>query len=316
MKARSIIKRIKEIPIAIKSATIYTIASVMTKGLSIITVPIFTRFMTTEEMGTVTVYNTWISNLSVITTFALSSGGFALAMKEFENERDKYVSSILLIPTVSTTFISLIYIIRPQYFQKLLDLPNDLIILMLIGLFVSPAFDFWMSKNKYEYKYMTTSIVSFGMALLASIVSIITVLFLKANNSYHIAEGRLISNNIIVYSISLIIYIYLFYKGKTLYSKRYWKYSLTLSIPLVGYAIANQLLSGADRIMISKILGNSAVGIYGILYTASSLSIIIWDAIVSSFIPYLYQNFTTNRTKISRIRNTDYSDEYRLCIFR
>ena len=42
--------------------------------------------------------------------------------------------------------------------------------------------------------------------------------------------------------------------------------------------------------MIGKMVGNSAVGIYSTLYTVSSLSLIIWTAINSSFIPYLYEN--------------------------
>ena len=52
----------KKIPIGIKSASAYVIASVLTRGLAIITIPIFTRLLTTEQMGTVNLYNTWSGN--------------------------------------------------------------------------------------------------------------------------------------------------------------------------------------------------------------------------------------------------------------
>ena len=59
---------------------------------------------------------------------------------------------------------------------------------------------------------------------------------------------------------------------------------------MIGNSIATQILSVSDRTMISKMVGNSAVGIYSTLYTVSSLSLIIWQAINASFIPFLYEN--------------------------
>ena len=41
----------------VKASAVYTIASFITKGISIITIPIFTRIMSTEQIGIVTTYN-------------------------------------------------------------------------------------------------------------------------------------------------------------------------------------------------------------------------------------------------------------------
>ena len=125
----------QNIPRGIKSASAYTIASVLTRGLAIITIPIFTRLMTTDEMGTVNLFNTWSSNLSIITSLAITSGGLGLAMKEFETERDEYMSSILLIPTIMTGVLLFIYMIAPVIFQHILGLSNGLILFMLFGYF-------------------------------------------------------------------------------------------------------------------------------------------------------------------------------------
>ena len=86
------------------------------------------------------------------------------------------------------------------------------------------------------------------------------------------------------------IWIAILLKGKTLYSGQFWKFSLSLSLPLIGNSIASQVLDVSDRTMISSMVGNDAVGIYSTLYTVSSLSLIVWTAINSSFIPYLYEN--------------------------
>ena len=52
-----ILDKIKNVPIGVKAAAVYTLASVFSKGLAIITVPIFTRIMSTSEIGVVNLYN-------------------------------------------------------------------------------------------------------------------------------------------------------------------------------------------------------------------------------------------------------------------
>ena len=59
-----ILDKIKNVPIGVKAAAVYTLASVFSKGLAIITVPIFTRIMSTSEIGVVNLYNSWHSMLN------------------------------------------------------------------------------------------------------------------------------------------------------------------------------------------------------------------------------------------------------------
>ena len=75
------------------------------------------------------------------------------------------------------------------------------------------------------------------------------------------------ATNIATIVISAVIWIKIYAKGKTIVNIKYWKYSLKLSAPLIGYAFAAQILSVSDRMMISKMVGNDAVGIYSTLYT-------------------------------------------------
>ena len=90
-----ILDKIKNVPIGVKAAAVYTLASVFSKGLAIITVPIFTRIMSTSEIGVVNLYNSWHSMLNAVVTLSLTSGGYSAALKEFGKERDQYQSSVL-----------------------------------------------------------------------------------------------------------------------------------------------------------------------------------------------------------------------------
>lgn len=102
-------KKLQSIPLGVKAAVVYTMASVFSRGLSMITVPIFTRIMSTSEIGMVNLYNSWYSLLNVIATLSLTSGGFQAAMKDFEGERDQYQSSVLTLTSMMAIVLGCIY---------------------------------------------------------------------------------------------------------------------------------------------------------------------------------------------------------------
>lgn len=287
-----------------KSALVYTFATIFSRGLAIITVPIFTRLMTTEQIGIVNLYNSWYSLLSVVATLSLTSGGFAVAMKEFEGERDQYLSSVLTLTSAIGLVIGIFFFFLSTFWTTITGLSKLLLMLMAIGFVVAPARDFWLARQRYEYKYKLAGGLTILSAIVASFVSILAVYYAKNNNitdGMVVAEYRLVSNYIVIYGIAAVIWVFLFLKGKTLFNLKYWKLSLSLSLPLIGYAIASQILSVSDRMMISKMVNDSAVGIYSTLYTVSSLSLMVWTAINASFVPYLYQNINVNNKKIKEI---------------
>ena len=295
-----ILNKIKKIPVGFKAASVYTLASVFSKGLSIITVPIFTRIMSSGEIGVVNVYNSWYSMLSVVVTLSLTSGGYTAALKEFGDRRDQYQSSVLTLTSLMALLTILIYLICPGLWDDLMGLPRELSILLLVGFLVIPAYDFWLARERYEYKYKLVAGLTAGMALLASGAAVIAVLYMDAHGMEKVAVGRLYASKAITYTVSAVLWLRLILRGKTFFHKEFWKYSLHLSIPLIGYAFANQVLSVSDRMMISHMVGNSAVGIYGTLYTVSSLSLMVWGAINASFIPYLYQNIDKENSGVKK----------------
>lgn len=292
-----VLNKFKSISLGAKSAIVYTFATVFTRGLAIVTTPIFTRIMSTSEIGIINLYSSWYSLISVIATLALTSGGFAVAMNEFSNDRDRYQSSVLTLTILMAACLALIYIIAPERWQEFLGLPNGLIILMIIGFIFAPARDFWLARQRYEYKYKLAALVTVISGFVGSTLSILVVVYLNYCGSSHVAEGRLYANYAVIYSVCAVIWVFIIKKGKTFYNKEFWKLSLSLSLPLVGYQIASQILNVSDRMMISKMIGNSEVGIYSTLYTVSSLSTMVWGAINSSFVPFLFQNIDDKNRK-------------------
>lgn len=287
-----LINKLKNASLEVKSATVYTLSSVISRGLAVISMPVFTRIMSASDMGVVNLYTSWYSMVSIVSTLALTSGGYSLAMKEFGDQRDEYESSVLTLSSLMALIIGGGLVASSPWVSRFVGLSPRLIILMSFGLLVMPAWDFWTLRQRYEYKYKLAFLLSVGSAVLATAASVGAVIIASSspNLDCSLAEARLSANYLIVYGVSGVLWILLMVRGRTFYNSRFWRFSLGLSLPLIGYSVASQVLSVSDRVMISAMVGDAQTGIYGVLYSASSISLFFWSAINSSFIPYLFQN--------------------------
>lgn len=281
---------------AAKSAFVFTVAILLSRGVSIITTPIFTRIMPPDQIGVVGLFTSYLAIISSVSSLALNSGGFMVALKEYSNERDEYISSILTLTTLTSGILFFLLLLNPSFWSNFLGLPVGLLFLLLFGCVVTPAYEFWLMRQRYEYQYKKGAILTVLTSVLSTALAFIAVIIAK-DEPEQLGELRIYvatGSSLLVY---LVIWFILFLKGKTYYNFKYWSFSLTLSIPLLGHSFASQILSVSDRFFISKFVDNTAVGIYSTLYAVGTISLLFWGALNASFIPYLFQNLETDYQK-------------------
>lgn len=75
--------------------------------------------MTTDQVGVVNLYSSWYSMITVVSTLALTSGGFSIALREFEKERDQYVSSVLSLTSIVAIGLALLYFVAPSFWNNI-----------------------------------------------------------------------------------------------------------------------------------------------------------------------------------------------------
>ena len=86
--------RWSKIPLTVKVSMSYAVCSILQNCLSFITLPIFTRLLTTEQYGQATIYGSWSSILMIFITLNLAYGSFSAAMVKYESRRDEYITSV------------------------------------------------------------------------------------------------------------------------------------------------------------------------------------------------------------------------------
>ena len=83
------IKKFNDASPAVKASMVLLASNLVLKGLSLISGPIFTRIMSTEQYGLVSNYNSWRDIFYVFVTLNLASGVFNNGMLEFKTDRDR-----------------------------------------------------------------------------------------------------------------------------------------------------------------------------------------------------------------------------------
>ena len=278
-------------PVAARSAIVFVISTFLIKGVTFLVTPIFTRLMPQEEYGVVATYNSWVTILEVFALLGLTSAGvFNVGLKDHKEQRSEYLASVLALCNVITiVFFGILFAAQMISGQEFI-LSNNLLFLMTLRMLFSPAQVFWITRQKYEYRYKIPALLTIVSAIFSQIISIIAVYFYTGDN---VAEIKLWSGNLVVIACSLPIYFHIFIKGRKSKILSYWKKILILALPLIPHYLAQHIMSSADKIMLEKMIapveeGLRQIAIYSVVANMGLIASILWGALNGSLVPYVF----------------------------
>lgn len=289
----------QNLPVEVKSTLWFVICNVLQRGISLISTPIFTRLLTTEQYGVYSVYQSWYSIIAVFATLNLYCGVFNNGLTKYPEDRSGFTSAMQGLSTTVTLVLAVVYLLGMRFWNKMFQLDTIFILLIFIELLFVPAFQFWSVGKRYEYKYHGLVAITLFISIASPIVGIISVLCTKYK-----AEARVFSYVLIQVVVGIVLYIHNMRKGKVFYSKKYWNFALAFNLPLIPHYLSQIVLQQADRVMINSMVGTGAAAIYSVAYTLSTLMIIVTTAIDNSFVPFIYQHLKTkNYAPIKKVIN-------------
>ncbi len=283
-KPAVLFNKIKNLPIPVKASIAFTVCSILQRSLSVITVPIFTRLLTTEQYGVQSVYTSWYAIIQIFATLNLSLGVFNNGMVKYENDRNRFQSSMLGLSTTVTLVLAIVYLLGMKFWDSLIKLDRIFMLLMFTELLSVPAFQFWSARQRFAYKYKLLVLVTLAMSVSSPVAGIMAVL-----STEYKAEARVISYVLVQVVVGLIFYVLTMKRNGHYYVKKYWKFALAFNIPLIPHYLSGVILNQADRIMINNMVGTGQAAIYSIAYNLAYVVSLITTSINNSFVPYTYQ---------------------------
>lgn len=267
-----------------KASIALLFANIISKGIAYITTPLYTRLLMPEEYGQVSVFLTWVQVFGIVAMFCLSYGVFNNGMIDYKNERDAYSLSMLVLSNLITICFSVILVGLYPLLKNIIGLDFPFILLMCLIFLFQPAYNFYVSRKRYELKYKSTVIWTVISALSSPLVAIICILTFD-NDLY----ARIFGAELTLIIIYIGFYIYIVTKGKGRIETKYWRSALLFNLPLIPHYLSTYLLGSSDKLMISMLINDSATAYYSVAYSVASVAMIIWTAVNSSLIPYTYE---------------------------
>ena len=99
------IQKYQMLPIQIKTTIWFTLCNFAVKGMAFIAVPLFTRLMSTEEYGIVTIYNSYQQVLLIIATLELSLGAYNRGYLMYQDQLSQFTTALLIVSTINTCLL-------------------------------------------------------------------------------------------------------------------------------------------------------------------------------------------------------------------
>ncbi len=268
----------------IKAGLWYTIGNMLIKGIPFLTLPIFTRLLTTAEFG---IYNTFISYegiLSILLGMGIS-GTVKVAKFDFREKFDSYISSaysLVLTLGVVVLFFANVYGFVHGYNGWLNSYIVNLLIIHSIAIAI-----YGIAGCKYviEGKYVQNLLIAFGMTGLNIAVSLIFC-FIGMSEQRDVA--RITGTTISSFFISLIILAQQGSCSRLMPYKEGNRYALKLGIPLIPHQLSISLLAQCDKIMIQGMVGSSEAGIYGLAVNFTMVLSVLMTSVDNAWTPWFY----------------------------
>lgn len=277
----------------VKAGLGYTMGNILLKGINFLSVPLFSRIMTTEEFG---VYNVFASYDAIIYMFiglALHSSVKNADIK-FENKTDDYVSSISLIYLINTALFFIIVTVFKRQLTGWLDFPSTVLFAMIFYSFGTSIITLYNNRISLQYAYKKYLIIA-GINSIGNI-SLSLILMLTVFRNRH-ELGRIFGSTAIISVLAIIVLFSMYRKARPRFNLEYWKYGIKYSLPIIPHGLSQVILSQVDRIMIRSIVSSSAAGIYSLAGNVQLILTIITDSIITVWVTWFYERMKDSDEK-------------------
>ena len=281
---KSIAENYRNLSIQMKASLWFVICSFLQKGVSLITVPIFTRVMSREEYGIVTLFTTWTTVFTIFATLNLSGSVYNRGLLKY-NE-DKYTSSIQSLASTCTILLTLVLFVFHKQVSRISGLNTEVLMIMCPYFLFVAGFNLWTVRERFHYRYKKLVAFTLCNTVLSTGLGLLAVLLGTSNKG--VAKVIWSTIGLIVFAIPF--YIFNFVKGKKAYDHDMWKFSLAFSLPLIPHYLSNVVLNQSDKVMINMFAGKEFVALYGVSYSIGSIVRIFLDAISATLTPWRYQS--------------------------
>ena len=289
--------RYRALNLTIKSSIWFTICNVFLKGINFITIPIFTRLLSSQEYGVLSVFMSYEQIILTLTTWETALSAYQKGIFKYKNEIKLFTKSTLILSNIVTIAFFIVVFAFFPLFSTFTGFNISNTVLLFFYMMLQPAYSCWLVLKRTENEYKKASIMSLLLGIISTVVPLAAILIVdkSANTKF---------NFTIIGSLILFLWFYYFgiRQGGVFDNKdrirEHWRFIIVYQIPIVAHALSFTVLSQADRIMIEKIVGSSQAAFYSVAYGVAMVISIIQNSINLALVPWRFEQLEKKNYEI------------------
>lgn len=286
----------------IKAGVGYTIGNYLIRGLTFLTIPIFARIMSTSDYG---IYNIFIAYEGIFVY--LIGFGFETSLKKAyfkyglneniskpELSYEGYVSTaVSVIVFNAVIWIALSFIFREQATNLLqLDFPS--IIMLMIFSMGNAIVLCYNAHASITYNFKGFVKIAAINAVGNISISILLIHFVFRGQTY---IGRMLGSTSVIFLIAVCLWIYFLNSHKPDHLRDYMGWGLKFCLPIMPHGISQVILVNFDRIMIGRMVGSDASGMYSFAYNIFSIIYVTYRSLDPVWGTWFFERMNEGRYK-------------------
>lgn len=295
-----------KIPKLVSNSAIYAVFNVLQRALNFFLLPLYTVYLSPEDYGVTNVLVAACALLTFLLTFSIQAASARFHYKYSKNQKivkqiwGSNLVFVLLNSCIWVTFFCIFYDYSIYFLigDEISFYPYSL--LAILNCSFSPIylyFQIYLQTIQRAKFYVINNLLFFLCQLTLTIYFVV---------GWELKALGVISAQLIVNFVFAIYAIWALRRFVTYkFSLKILRRSLSYSVPLIPHNLSGWLTNMLDRIFINRIVDIANVGLYSVSNQIGSIVNIIGLSINQAYVPYFFQNHTTNSGRKKLVNTAD-----------
>ncbi len=297
-----------------RDSAVYTVATVLSRGISLVLLPLYTHSLSPNDYGSLDLL-TVLAALVHLTIALEISQGIARFFPEAEThaERVSYASTALWFTlAIYSVFAALGLIFSRELSTLILDTPSQqgIVQIALVNLWLTGILYRTQGQLRYQLRPVAYSVVSILQILVTAGGTLLFLIHFELG-IYAVFIGQILGT---LAALALSIYFSRQVHRFT-FSRKLLGIMLTFSIPLIPSGVAVFVSTYLDRILIKEMMTVADVGIFGIAVRISSIISLAFVGFQVALTPLIYTHYKEPETPAALARVSRYVIGLSLLLF-
>lgn len=275
-----------------KAGLYYVMANIIGQGIVLLSSAVFTRMMDKASYGLMSTYSTWVL---VLNTFICLNLFITVrnAYIDFTEDYGRYTSSVLLLSIITGIGCTVLIVILNGMWM---NMPTAEVLLACVQSVALNVVNYELAIQSMQNRYRARAALLIAPNWTHTILSVVLM---------SIFTGNLYMAKIAGNAFGMLIFAVLcagavFKRYRPVIDKKYWRYSLKISVPSIFHTLSELILMQSDRLMLTSLAGAEETAEYTVVYNVGSIVLAVYQAINGAWIPWFFERAGQDDHKMTR----------------